>query len=59
MLAEVAQLRSLRILSVDATPITDAGLKHLAALEDLERLYINDTSVTRAGLCSCTIYRNW
>ena len=44
MLAEVAQLTALRILCVSGTPITDAGLKHLAAL----RTSSADTSTTPA-----------
>jgi Leucine-rich repeat (LRR) protein len=37
-------------LSLDATPITDAGLAHLKGLTNLKTLYLTGTQVTDAGL---------
>lgn len=40
------------VIAVDfvGTKVTDAGLRDLAALKSLRRLYLGDTPVTNAGL---------
>jgi Leucine-rich repeat (LRR) protein len=43
-------LPNLKHLELSDTPITDAGLKHLAKLSNLETLHLTGTSVTEAGV---------
>jgi hypothetical protein len=45
----VAGLRKLRKLYLGGAPVTDAAVKGIAALKDLEELYLG-TGVTDAGL---------
>jgi hypothetical protein len=49
-LAELCELRDLRVLGLDATGVSDAGLRRVAELRRLETLYLNDTGVGDAGL---------
>lgn len=54
----LAKLRhSLFAPAVRATPITDAGLKELAALRGLQELDLNNTQVTDAGLKERLIFK--
>jgi hypothetical protein len=49
-LSRLAEIRSLRWLSVNRTQITDAGLAQLKSLTLLETLMLDETHVTDAGL---------
>jgi hypothetical protein len=44
------KLKSLRVVTLGFTKVTDAGLVHLAGLTDLEELGLAQTAVTDAGL---------
>ena len=46
----LAKLAKLKSLSLEATPISDEGLKNLQDLKNLERLNLTKTQVTEAGL---------
>jgi len=43
-------LRDVRILDLQKTKITDAGLKHVLALNGLKSLRVGGTEVTKDGL---------
>jgi hypothetical protein len=43
-------LKQLKTLSLIGTRVTDAGLKDLAKVGALEKLYLDETGVTDAGL---------
>ena len=45
-----AELQKLTFLYLDATKITDAGLKEVAKLQKLEALVLDHTKITDAGL---------
>jgi Leucine Rich repeat len=49
-LAPIEQLRDLTFLSLERTPIGDAGVAHLAGLTNLKQLSLAGTKVTDAGL---------
>ena len=46
----VAQVKSIKYLSVHKTKVTDAGLKELASLTAMTHLHLDGTKVTDAGL---------
>src|SRR5262245_59956479 len=46
----LSRLPSLRVLYLDANPLTDEGLHHLTGLSDLENLDLGGTDVTDDGL---------
>ena len=43
-------MKGLKVLTLDHTRVTDAGMKDLAGLTELEELSLSDTVVTDAGL---------
>ena len=45
----LTQIRSLRGIHLIGVPITDEGLKKIAAMPYLESLYLDDSAVTEAG----------
>ena len=51
-LAKVADLKQLKILRLRRCGMTDAGLEHLVALENLEQLHLlyNSSNITDAGM---------
>ena len=49
-LAQLKPLRSLRKLVLTSTGVTDAGMKHLAAMEGLTRLELGGTNVKPAAV---------
>jgi hypothetical protein len=44
------EINDLKFLHIESSPITDAGLAHLAAFTRLERLSLHKTKITGAGL---------
>ncbi|MFO0968865.1 MAG: hypothetical protein U0793_25200 [Gemmataceae bacterium] len=44
------ELANVRVVNLNSSRITDAGLAHLERLDRLEGLYLNDTAITGAGL---------
>ena len=44
------RLKSLQVLFLNSTKVTDPGLEHLKGLTSLRELYLNSTKVTDAGL---------
>src|SRR5262249_41261407 len=58
-LRDVAVLTNLRALAVYGTGlVTDAGLKHLTALKDLEVLYLSSTNISDTGLKDLAAFKN-
>ena len=53
-LAQLAGMKSLRVLSLEGTVLTDSGLVHLAGLTQFEDLNLASTSVSDAGLAHLT-----
>lgn len=49
-LAHLAEMRSLRILDLSATAVSDAGLKNIGALPSIESLSLAKTKVSDRGL---------
>jgi len=49
-MAEIAQIKTLKALSLDGGNVTDAGIKHLSALKDLQSLNVRGNAVTIEGL---------
>ena len=49
-LANVGELKNLRVLGLGRTGVTDAGLEHIRGLAQLESLDISGTAVDDAGL---------
>lgn len=49
-LAPIAELHDLKFLSLELTPIGNAGVAHLAGLTNLQSLSLAGTNVTDAGL---------
>ena len=43
-------LKSLQILDLESTNVTDAGLEHLKGLSQLRELYLGNTKVTDEGV---------
>jgi len=63
---EIGQLTTLTGLYLWGNPITDAGLEHLKSLENLERLGLHSTNVTKQGVAAlkqalpnCDIYSDY
>jgi hypothetical protein len=46
----LARLKHLRVLRLQGTFVTDAGLKHIAGLADLRELDLNDCRISDAGM---------
>jgi hypothetical protein len=53
-----AKVRSLRILGLDATDVTDADLKMIAQLPELKWLHLNGTAVTDTGIAQLSGVRS-
>lgn len=49
-LAFLSDLTNLKLLHLNGTPLTDACIRHLAAVQSLEELNLSETKVTDAGL---------
>lgn len=49
-LIEIAGLSQVRVLFIDANPITDAGLTHLQQMTNLQVLKLRQTQVTSSGV---------
>lgn len=48
--ASIQSRENLRMLNLSGTPVTDTGLVHLKGLKSLERLMLDYTKVTPAGV---------
>ena len=53
-----AELELITSINLEGTKITDAGLKELAKLQKLERLFLCHTQITDAGLKELTKLKN-
>ncbi len=58
VLKQVGQLKTLKILSLSETKITNAGMPHLNDLEDLHVLYLGYTKVGPRSLAKLTSLKN-
>ena len=45
-----AEIESLELLNLDATSISDVGLKELKSLKNLKKIHLQNTKVTAGGV---------